>query len=153
MPHIIREVQAPYTVNLDDEAVERETIILQRDGVPVAAVVPYAVYREWLALEGAASPAPAAPPAPASDDPEFERNRAAFQRLLPELLKDHRGQWVGIVNEQAVVFGSTANAVLEELAETFGDVRIYIQQVLEKPRVYRMISRRVVRSVSKDSQA
>ncbi len=150
MPHIIREVQAPYIVNLNDDAVGRETIILQRDGKPVAAVVPYAVYREWLALEAAA---PAVPPAPVSDDPEFERNRAAFQRLLPELLKDHRGHWVGIVNEQAVVFGSTANSVLEELAETFGDVRIYIQQVLEKPRVYRMISRRVVRSVSRDSQA
>jgi hypothetical protein len=63
MPHIIREVQASYTIDINDEAIGRETIILQRDGKPVAAVVPYEEYQKLLAPESAAAPAP-----PISDD-------------------------------------------------------------------------------------
>ncbi len=37
---ILREVNAPYMVNPDDETVGRETIIIRRNGEPVAAVVP-----------------------------------------------------------------------------------------------------------------
>lgn len=34
--HAVRDVQAPYTVNPDDEAVGRDTIIIHRGGEPVA---------------------------------------------------------------------------------------------------------------------
>jgi len=137
----LREVNAPYTVDPDDESVGRETIIIRRNGEPVAAVVPYAEYQEWLALKAPLS-APSRPPS----DPQFEKQYAAFQRLLPELLKEHRGEWVGVVNEQASVFGQTSSAVLVEICKRFGDVPMCIQQVREQPRIYRMGGPRVVRS-------
>ena len=43
----IKEVSAPYTVNVEDEAVGRETIIIRRNGEPVAVVVPFADYQAW----------------------------------------------------------------------------------------------------------
>ncbi|HLB45679.1 MAG TPA: type II toxin-antitoxin system prevent-host-death family antitoxin, partial [Anaerolineales bacterium] len=84
---ILREVNAPYTVNPDDEALGRETIIIHKNGEPVAAVVPYAEYQKLLALTELAPLPPQLP-----SDPQFEKQYAAFQRLLPELLKEHRGE-------------------------------------------------------------
>ena len=137
----LREVNAPYTVDPDDESVGRETIIIRRNGEPVAAVVPYAEYQKLLALTELAPLPPQLP-----SDPQFEKQYAAFQRLLPELLKEHRGEWVGIVNEQASVFGQTSSAVLVEICKRFGDAPMCIQQVREQPRIYRMGGPRIVRS-------
>jgi hypothetical protein len=149
MPHIIREVQAPYIVNLDDEAVGRETIILQRDGVPVAVVVPYDKYQQLLVFYsihtgGIKKVTSTLAPEEKAEDPEFERNRRAFEQLLPELLKEHRGEWVGIVNEKAVVFGETSNAVVDDVYKRLGHVRMYVDEVLETPRTYYMDSPQVV---------
>nr|MBI2904575.1 hypothetical protein [Chloroflexota bacterium] len=86
-------------------------------------------------------------PTPLSIDPEFEKQYAAFQKLLPELLKEHRGDWVGIVNEQAAVFGATRSAALAEVCNRFGDVPMCIQEVREKPRIYKIESPRLVRGL------
>ena len=139
--HGLREVNAPYTVNPDDEAIGRETVIIRRNGEPVAAVVPYAEYQKLLALE---TPLRARTPRPI--DPEFEKQWGAFERLLPELLAEHRGQWVGIMNEQAVVFGLTSSAVLAEISRRFGDVPMCIQEVREKPRMYHMGGPRIIQA-------
>jgi hypothetical protein len=71
--------------------------------------------------------------------------------LLPELLKTQRGQWVAIIDEKVAVVGPTSSAVLDEVIEKFGDVRMYIQEVLEKSRVYRISGPRIVRSISRGS--
>ena len=143
MGQMLREVNAPYTVNADDEAIGRETIIIRRNGEPVAAVVPYAEYQQWQ-TRGTLPRAHT----PRAVDPEFEKQWAAFQRLLPELLKEHRGKWVGIVNEQAVAFGPTSSIVLEQVIMRFGDVPMCVSQVLDKPRIYHSPSVRVVSPVS-----
>lgn len=51
--YILKEVNAPYTVRPDDEALGRETVIIRRNGEPIAAVVPYAEYQALLALRPA----------------------------------------------------------------------------------------------------
>ncbi len=102
MGQMLREVNAPYTVNADDEAIGRETIISRRNGEPVAAVVPYAEYRHWLAKKE-----PPHIPTP--------------------------------------VFGATRSAALAEACNRFGDVPMCIQEVREKPRIYRIESPRLVR--------
>jgi len=135
----LREVNAPYTVNSEDEAIGRDTIIIRRNGEPVAVVVPYAEYVELLARPSAQ------PSEPVSGDPDFERERAAFRRLLPELLKAHRGEWVAIVNEQAVEFGPDFGSVILRVRERFGQRPVYVQEILEKPRVYKIGSPRVIR--------
>ncbi|HET7089609.1 MAG TPA: DUF5678 domain-containing protein [Anaerolineae bacterium] len=136
----LREVNAPYTVNSEDEAIGRDTIVIRRSGEPVAVVVPYAEYVELLARPSAQ------PSEPVSGDPDFERERAAFRRLLPELLKAHRGEWVAIVNEQAVEFGPDFGSVILRVRERFGQRAVYVQEILEKPRVYKFGSPHVIRS-------
>jgi hypothetical protein len=36
----LREVNTPYTVSTEDEAIGRDTIIVRRDGKPIAVVLP-----------------------------------------------------------------------------------------------------------------
>ncbi|MBI5349551.1 MAG: hypothetical protein HZB77_09605 [Chloroflexi bacterium] len=81
MPQVIREAQTPYIVSPNDEALGRETIIVQRNGEPFVAVMPYAEYQQLMAVNTVA------PSVSSSDDPIFERNRAAFQRLLPRTIQ------------------------------------------------------------------
>ncbi len=163
MTHTLREVQAPYTVDPADEAVGREAILIRRDGEPVAVVVPmageavaetpitardgrlvaailpageYRAYREWKSSRT---------PAPATNDEQFEREKAAFQRLLPELLEKYAGQWVAIVNEQVTDVGPDFSTVIQRTRARFGKRPVVVQQVLKEPRIYRLPSPRIVR--------
>ncbi len=138
MGQMLREVNAPYTVNADDEAIGRETIIIRRNGVPVAALVPFAEYQ--------ALPASLPQLTPAVMDSQVEREWAAFQKLLPELLKTRRGQWVAIVDERPAQFGPDFQIVIVPIRKKFGQRPICVQDVLEQPRVHKILSPRVVRS-------
>ena len=161
---ILREVNAPYTVDPDDEAIGRETIIIRRNGEAVAAVVPlaasgqlaetvvteangnllgaivppaeYAAYRAWKEQNASQ---------PVVGDSPFERERAAFQKLLPELLKTHSGQWVAIVDEQPVQFGLDFKSVILPVRQKYGKRPVYVREILERPRVHKMLSPRIVR--------
>ena len=139
-PQTLKEVSVPYTVNPEDEAIGRDTIIIRRNGEPVAVVVPYAEYTELLARPSPQSSEPV------SDNPDFARERAAFRRLLPELLKAHRGEWVAIVDEQAVEFGPDFGSVILRVRERFGQRPVYVQEILEKPRVYKIGPPHIIRS-------
>lgn len=44
---VLKEAQAPYTVSLDEAALGQETVILEREGRSVAAVVPFAEYEAF----------------------------------------------------------------------------------------------------------
>ena len=81
----------------------------------------------------------------AATDPDFERDRAAFRRLLSELLKTHRGEWVAIVDEQAVEFGADFSSVIRRTRERFGQRPVYVQQILETPHIYKIGAPRIVR--------
>ena len=133
---MIREVKTPYVVDPGDESIGRDTIIIQHDGEPVAVIVPYAEYKSWRTEEK---------PLVGEMDPEFRKQWQAFQRLKPELLKKHKGQWVAIVDEQVVAVGSTSQAVLTDALERYGDVPMCIEEVLEQPRVYCISGPRVIR--------
>jgi len=128
-PRTIKEVNAPYIVDAEDKSIGRETIIIRHDGEPVAVIVPYADYTELIARQ------PGRPVETSSDESAFERERAAFRRLLPELINTHRGEWVAIVDEQAVEFGIDFSSVIRRVRERFGQRPVYVQEVLEKPRV------------------
>ena len=160
---ILKEVRAPYTINAVGDALERQAVIVRRDGesvvvVPIpadqiaetvlttaegemiGALLPpgeYAAYRAWK--ETTATPSP-----PVPVDPEFEKQWQAFQRLKPELLKKYKGQWVAIVNEEVVESGSEFGEVAQKTRERFGDVPMCVSEVLEKPRIYKVTSRKVV---------
>lgn len=160
---VLKEVRAPYTINAKGDALERQAVIVRRDGesvvvVPmpedqvaetvlttasgdvIGALIPpgeYTAYRAWK--ETTAPPSPALPL-----DPEFEKQWRAFQRLKPELLKKYKGQWVAIVNEEVVEVGPDF-ATVAERTDRFGNAAKCIGEVLEKPRVYHLPSPKVIR--------
>jgi hypothetical protein len=132
----LKEVSTPYTVNAEDEAIGRDTIVIRRNNQPIAVVLPYAEYEELLLRPAVGS---------AGDNPTFERERAAFQRLLPELLRTHRGEWVAIVDGQPVQFGSDFSSVIVPVRQRFGQRPIYVHEISEEPRLYTISSPRVIR--------
>jgi hypothetical protein len=117
-----------------------ETLVTAPNGRVLGGIVPpgeYAAYRAWKETQ--------ATPAPGTLEALFDRERAAFERLQPELLKTHRGEWVAIVDEQPVQFGPDFKSVIVPVRQKFGQRPVYVREILEKPRVYRILSPRIVR--------
>jgi dCTP deaminase len=63
----------------------------------------------------------------------FEQEREAFERLKPELLKTHRGQYVVVRGGKAVLFGQDKTKLARQAYEQFGYGPLYIGLV-EKAR-------------------
>jgi hypothetical protein len=126
--HTLKEVSVPYTVDAEDEAVGRDTIVIRRNGEPFAVVIPFA---EYQAMAAQSQPG----------DLGLEQERAAFQRLLPELLQAHRGEWVAIVDRQPVEFGPDFSSVIVPVRQRFGQRPVYVHEISEHARIYKISSR------------
>lgn len=90
---ILRESAAPYTLAIDDETMAHEPVILERDGRPVAVIVPlaeYKAFRTWHAVMQ--EPWPEEPPRTPEGDLEalaaVERIGAMFADVDPEVWRD-----------------------------------------------------------------
>jgi hypothetical protein len=138
---VLKEPHAPYTLAIEEEALSRETFILERDGEPVAAVIPMDEYQDFRAWREARDREEQR----RKDLEAFEQERQAFERLKPELLRTHRGQWVAVYQEKVVEAGQDRSQVLDSVYDRFGYVPVYIQKVEEQPRVYKLPHRKVVR--------
>ena len=138
---VLKERHAPYTLAIEEEALSREPFILERDGEPVAAVIPMAEYEAFRAWREAR----VREEKRRKDLKAFEREREAFERLKPELLRTHRGQCVAILNGQVVESGSDKMEVLDRVYERFGYGPVYVQWVEGQPRIYKIPHRKVVR--------
>lgn len=84
------------------------------------------------------------PPPPKGISEKAQRERAAFYRLLPELLKTHSGKVVAIHNEQVIAVGDERRAVIDEARKIAGYVDMHISSVLEKQPIERLPSIREV---------
>jgi sugar phosphate isomerase/epimerase len=71
------------------------------------------------------------PPPPQT---KWEREYRAFLRLLPELLKTHRGAYVAIHEGQVVDTGDDELALASRVWSKVGYVPIHIGLVTEQPR-------------------
>jgi PHD/YefM family antitoxin component YafN of YafNO toxin-antitoxin module len=138
---ILKESHAPYTLAIEEEALSREPFILERDGEPVAVVIPMAEYQDFRAWREARDREEQR----RKDLEAFEQERQAFERLKPELLRTHRGQWVAVYQEKVVEAGQDRSQVLDSVYDRFGYVPVYVQKVEEQPRVYKLPHRKVVR--------
>ena len=121
----LKEAQAKYSISLNKTDLAQGPLILEHEGEPVAAVVPIAEYREfeaWREREARTR---------TESDETFERERAAFERLKPELLKTHRGQFVAVVNEQVVDVDTDRVKLVLRVYDRFGYRPIYVQLVEE----------------------
>jgi hypothetical protein len=138
---VLKEPHAPYTLAIEEEALSREPFILERDGEPVAAVIPMAEYEAFRAWREARDREEKR----RKDLEAFEQEQQAFERLKPELLRTHRGQWVAIYQGKVVEAGQDRSQVLDNFYSRFGYVPVYIQQVEEQPRIYKLPHRKVIR--------
>ena len=76
---------------------------------------------------------------------KFEREMAAFRRLLPSLLNDYRNQYVAIHEEKVVGSGDELIKVAFAAYDRFGYQPIYVDLVTDEPqRPVRIPSMRVL---------
>jgi hypothetical protein len=77
-----------------------------------------------------------APPFQVRLDPpstKFARERAAFFRLLPQLLTTHRGQYVAIHEERPVESGAERLEVAMRVLSRVGNADIFVGLVTDEP--------------------
>ncbi|MGA9351709.1 MAG: DUF5678 domain-containing protein [Anaerolineae bacterium] len=136
---VLKEAHAPYTLTIEEEALSREPFILERDGEAVAAIIPiteYEAFRAWRVARGREKKR-------REDLEAFEWERQAFEGLKPELLRAYQGQWVAIYQGKVVEAGEDRSQVLDRVYDRFGYVPVYVQQVEEQPRVYKLPHRKM----------
>lgn len=67
--------------------------------------------------------------------PDFQRNHAAFEQKLPELLQTHTGQFVAFLDGELVGIGADQMELKREMYAKFGYVNMLITKVTARPRV------------------
>nr|MBI2904161.1 hypothetical protein [Chloroflexota bacterium] len=94
----IHESKAVYAALEDPEALKQGPVFLEKDGQPTAVLLSIEEYRK---LAGTAEREDWVEKELAPIQPEIE----AYQKMLPELLKEHRGKWVAIHNKKILEIG------------------------------------------------
>lgn len=140
----VKETRAKYAtkrakiaVEIDPAQLADEAIIIKQNGELIGAVISAEDYRALDAWKEQSDlgQLPA----------QFLEDRAAFQRMLPELLKTHKGKWVAVYKGQVVDSAENVGDLAVRVYARLGYQEIYMDEVLEEPRVYRILSPRIVR--------
>jgi hypothetical protein len=133
----INEAQATYAVPFDESVLAEGPVFLERKGRRIAVIISadeFEAFRMWQ--EGRSWHQ--------RQLAYCQAERTAFQRLLPDLLKTHRGQFVAIQGDRVVDVDEEESALVgRAIART--DKAVYIQEVRSEPRVYELPSPEVVR--------
>ena len=120
----LKESRSPYTIG--DEVFAKEPVLLERNGQAIAALVPVDEYRAFVAwrkkhIRG---------------DVKLERDREAFARLKPELLKTHLGEYVAIKDGELVAVGKDQQTLIDQTYQRFGVVDLYVKRVEAQEHIY-----------------
>jgi len=131
---ILKESQAPYA--FDEAALAEGPVQVRRveggsERVVGVLISPeeYATFRAWQEMQQPHGETPA--------HQAFEREVKAFERMLPQLLEKQRNWVVAIHDGQVVEVGNSKEDVSERVHQRLGDIVVYVQRVLERPRVYK----------------
>lgn len=100
----LKESQAPYTLSTAEEVLTQEPLILERDGKPVAVVIPMAEYEAFQAWREAVQGDEAQhwPPAPGQERPAFsarlgeirqELQASGYRRRTRQEIDAERDSW------------------------------------------------------------
>lgn len=132
----LRESQELYLVGIDATQLEREPIVLEKDGEPVAAVISYLEFQsfqKWKERADAYHPSKT-----------FLADGETFRRMLPDLMNTHKDKYVAIYRGELVDSADNLGELADRVYGRLGYTEIYMDQVTE-PRVYRIPSMWVVR--------
>ncbi|RME43215.1 MAG: type II toxin-antitoxin system Phd/YefM family antitoxin [Chloroflexi bacterium] len=137
----IKEAKARYALPLDEAQLAEEPLIVEREGKPIAAIIPYREYQkfiEWQRRERATT---------WQEEQErlLHKEIAAFERMKPDLLNTHKGKQVAILNGQVVDSDEDKRALAKRVYAKYGYRTILMTEVRESPRVYRIDSPEVKR--------
>lgn len=81
-------------------------------------------------------------PRPSAPEALFERERAAFLRMLPRLARQYSGRYVAVQNGHVVTDGNSDRETAEKFFALRGDSHVYIGFVGEEPPAYQISPRR-----------
>ena len=124
---IVREAKALYAALEDKEALKRGPIFIEKDGQTEAVLLSIERYQE---LTGKSDFELWTEQQLAPLRPEIE----AYQHLLPELLKEHEGEWVAIHNGKVLEISSNHTEMAHRLMQQ-GIYPLYIERIQKEPRV------------------
>ena len=139
----LKEAGETYALTLDEARLRQAPFTIERNGEPVAAVVPMDEYQEFVAWREQAH-GPDAQNARAIFQDEalatLAAEQAAFQRLKSQLLRSHLGQFVAILGGEVVDSDTDDRALTRRVYARHGYIPIYIDRVTEEPVVKRILS-------------
>jgi dCTP deaminase len=141
-----RRARTPYSgpyqgqEHLTNEIIDR----IPKDPHPLAVML----IRQLVAISPSLGPEevptlhrrePPKPPLP------FQRDKRAFERIKPELMKTNRGQYVVIREEKPILFGHNKTELAGQAYKEFGYGPLYIGLLEEEPEVVHLSTPRVPR--------
>jgi antitoxin (DNA-binding transcriptional repressor) of toxin-antitoxin stability system len=104
----LKETQAPYTLTLDEVTLAEETVIVEQEGRPVAAVVPIAEYEAFVAWRQRQEEAE-----------EFWRKWEEWEREWAELPAwEQEGDWPDELTPEMI------EARVQAVRESYGMIRV-----------------------------
>ena len=124
----IKEAKTQYALPLDETRLAEGPLIVEREGKPVAAIIPfieYEKYQAWREQEKQAATHRA-------QLQKFEREKEAYLHLKPQLLQTHRGQFVAIHESKVVDADQDKRELVRRVVEHYGNEAVYIQLVAEE---------------------
>jgi hypothetical protein len=68
------------------------------------------------------------------DEPSWKKDHAAFRRMLPELLKTHKGQYAAIYQGQFIDSGPDQIALVRKIRARLGNVPLHVGLVTDEVR-------------------
>jgi PHD/YefM family antitoxin component YafN of YafNO toxin-antitoxin module len=128
----LNETQATYTLPFNESVLAEGPVFLERKGRRVAVIIradEFEAFHMWRDSRSWQQ----------KPLDRLQGERAAFQRLLPELLKTHRDQFVAI-RDGCLVDADADESALARRVLAQGDEPVYIQEVRAEPRVYELPS-------------
>jgi prevent-host-death family protein len=123
----LQEVRAAYALSIEASQADQGPIFVEHEGRPVAVILSVKDYEQrfdaWQQEQLR----------------RLEPNRSAFRRLLPELLKTYKGQFVAIYRG-GLVDADPDRVALVQRTRNRGYRPVYIQKVTPEPRIVELPS-------------
>ena len=127
----LKEMRAAYSLAIEASEVSEGPIFVEHEGRPVAVIISIEDYKRGFLSEHDTWRQ--------GQLQRLEPNRTAFQRLLPDLLKTHKDQFVAI-HQGKLVDSDPDRAALVQRTRAHGCRPVYIQKVTQEPRIVELPS-------------